>query len=605
LKGFIAKLRSVASKYSFIFKTVFESSKWIFVAAIFLVLVPALIPIATSKILRDVVSLIESVIASAAKTSYVKLLFPVFAYVLVAALRNLVMSCWVIICRLTGLSLTYNIQSKIAAKIKSTPYYMFYDQSFQNLYANVIRKSDHEPLEIVYSTISLCSELLQIAILSTVVACLRPWILPLLIICFLPSVICQLKIQKENVNVWKSQTQNYRHASYCFDQVTSQKTSKEIRLFNLFNYFERGRKKAFLDNIKAWRQFGKKELLTTTVSQFFSKAGIFVVIAWLFIKTIQKEYSVPDFIFYFSIIFSFQDTYAELVDNFARHYTSMLFMNQFFDFLDIKHTIASGHELPERTTNHVLEFKNVSFKYPNTDFFALRDINFKLKTGDVVCFVGENGSGKTTLVNLMLRVYEPTQGEILLDGKNIKDYDFEEYQKVFSAIHQDYQKYAVLIKESISFGNLEKNGSLADFERAGKLATADKFIKSFGKKYDSDLTKMFSEDGEELSGGQWQKLALARVFYSDSHILIFDEPTSAVDPISELEIHENIEKRKDKLVIFISHRMYTSKNASQVIVLANGTVVAMGTHKELMNSHTEYQVLFNSQAKRYTDSSPQ
>jgi ATP-binding cassette subfamily B protein len=469
----------------------------------------------------------------------------------------------------------------------------------------VIRKSDHEPLEIIYSTTSLCSELFQIAVLGTVIVCLRLWILPLFVICFLPNVICQLKIQKESVDVWKAQAQNYRHASYCFDQVTSQKTFKEIRLFNLFNYFEQGRKKAFLDNVKVWRQFGKKEFWAITVSQFFSKTGIFIVIAWLFIKTIQKEYSVPDFIFYFSIIFSFQDTYAELIDNFARHYTSMLFMDQFFDFLDIKHTVASGCELPRKTTNHILEFKNVSFKYPNTDLFALRNINFKLKTGDVVCFVGENGSGKTTLVNLMLRVYEPTQGEILLDGKNVKDYDFEGYQKVFSAIHQDYQKYAVLIKESISFGNLEKNGSLADFERAGKLATADKFIKSFGKQYDSDLTKMFNGDGEELSGGQWQKLALARVFYSDSHILIFDEPTSAVDPISELEIHENIEKRKDKLVIFISHRMYTSKNASQVIVLANGTVAATGTHKELMNNHAKYRTLFNSQAKRYTDSSPQ
>jgi ABC-type multidrug transport system fused ATPase/permease subunit len=421
----------------------------------------------------------------------------------------------------------------------------------------------------------------------------------------LPNVVCQFKIQKESVNVWKSQAQNYRRASYYFDQVTSQKASKEIRLFNLFNYFERGRRKAFSDNVKVWQQFGKREFLTTTISQFFSKTGIFIVIAWLLIRTVQKEYNVPDFIFYFSIIFSFQDTYVELIDNFARHYTSMLFMNQFFDFLDIKQTVVSGRELPERKTNHVLEFKNVSFKYPNTDFFVLKNINFKLKTGDIACFVGENGSGKTTLVNLMLRVYEPTQGEILLDGKNIKGYVFEEYQRVFSAIHQDYQKYSVSVKESISFGNLEKNTSLSDFEQAGALATADRFIKSFNKQYDSDLTKMFSGDGEELSGGQWQKLALARVFYSDSHILIFDEPTSAVDPISELKIHENIEKRKDKLVIFISHRMYTSKNASQIIVLANGTVAAIGTHKELMSNHAEYQTLFNSQAKRYTDSFPQ
>ncbi|GHV30186.1 hypothetical protein FACS189481_4090 [Clostridia bacterium] len=218
-----------------------------------------------------------------------------------------------------------------------------------------------------------------------------------------------------------------------------------------------------------------------------------------------------------------------------------------------------------------------------------------------MCFVGENGSGKTTLANLILRVYEPTQGEILLDGKNIKDYDFEEYQKIFSAILQDHQKYSVLLKDSIAFGNLKKKGTLDELEQSGKLATADGFIKNLNKQYESNLTKWFDEDGEELSGGQWQKLAVARVFYSDADILIFDEPTSSVDPVSESEIYENIWQTKSKLIIFISHRMYASKNASRIVMMANGEINAIGTHEELLNNCEQYRTLFNSQAVKYTN----
>ena len=215
--------------------------------------------------------------------------------------------------------------------------------------------------------------------------------------------------------------------------------------------------------------------------------------------------------------------------------------------------------------------------------------------------VGKNGCGKTTLIHLILKIYKPQKGEILLDGINIEDYDYESYLSFFSAIFQDYQKYAIKLYDYVSFGNIKEIENKSNAKQALEKATiSSNFWNKLSKGLDTSLTKIFDEQGLELSGGQWQKLAIARVFFSKAGMLIFDEPSSALDATSESKIYENISKNsKDKIVIFISHRMYSSKLANRIIYMENGTIVGDGSHDQLIKQSIGYKNLYTEQANKY------
>jgi len=214
--------------------------------------------------------------------------------------------------------------------------------------------------------------------------------------------------------------------------------------------------------------------------------------------------------------------------------------------------------------------------------------------------VGLNGAGKTTLIKLLTRLYDPTEGRILLDGKDIRNYDTSELYKIFGIIFQDFGKYAVNVTDNIAYGELEKEIVDTDIQNAATQADADDFINKLPDKYNTPLMRIFEENGIELSIGQWQKLAVARAFYSDSDILILDEPTASLDAIAEQEIYSQFDLlRKDKTTIFVSHRLSSATVASKIIVLEYGELIEMGNHRELMAKKGRYFELFSTQASRY------
>jgi ABC-type multidrug transport system fused ATPase/permease subunit len=233
---------------------------------------------------------------------------------------------------------------------------------------------------------------------------------------------------------------------------------------------------------------------------------------------------------------------------------------------------------------------------------VLNNINLTIRPGETLVLVGLNGAGKTTLLKLLTRLYDPTEGRILLDGKDIREYDVKSLYKLFGIIFQDFGKYAVSVSENISFGNISSPADDQKVKEAAIQANADAYIERLPDGYNTALMKYFESDGIELSIGQWQKLSIARAFYSDSDIIILDEPTASLDALAEQEIFNQFDRlRKDKTTIFVSHRLSSATIASKIVVLENGEIIEEGDHKTLMAQGGKYAELFNIQAKRYIE----
>ena len=247
----------------------------------------------------------------------------------------------------------------------------------------------------------------------------------------------------------------------------------------------------------------------------------------------------------------------------------------------------------------MIEFKNVKKVYQNGTV-ALEDINLNIQDGEFVFIVGESGAGKTTLIKLLTRLYDPTEGVILFDGKDIRDYDIKALYQIFGIIFQDFGKYAVSVEENIRFGDIHKEAGIEAVEYAAEQSAAKAYIEAMPEGYSTPLMRIFEPNGTELSIGQWQKLAIARAFYADSDVLILDEPTASLDPMAEQEIFNQFDKlRSDKTTIFVSHRLSSATVADKIVVLEGGCVIECGSHLELMEQKGKYFELFSTQAKRY------
>ena len=255
--------------------------------------------------------------------------------------------------------------------------------------------------------------------------------------------------------------------------------------------------------------------------------------------------------------------------------------------------------MPQIITPPVIEFKKVSFKYPGAERFILKDFNLIIRSGEKIALVGENGAGKTTLIKLLLRFYDVTEGELLINGVNIKDISLKEWHKTIGALFQDFIKYQFSFKENVLFGDLAKPEDPEQINKAIQSSGANGYLPTLPKGMNQQVGKMF-EEGVDLSGGQWQKLALARAFYRDAPLLILDEPTSAIDAKAEFEIFERVQNlQKDKTVIIISHRFSTVRNADRILVLDEGQIIEEGTHNQLMKKKGLYAELFEIQAQGY------
>ncbi len=394
-------------------------------------------------------------------------------------------------------------------------------------------------------------------------------------------------------------TKNNRIKAYIQRTVFLKDFSKDMRTSNIFAVLMHRFRAAIDGNVEILRSYGVKLFIYSTVSSLFSE--FIPIIGTYAFATYQFVYTNALTVSGFSVVLSSINAVRESTLSIARNFDSLVSMALYFqnlrEFFDYEPKITSGEKMPEGLES--LEFRNVSFKYPSAEKFALKDISFTINKGETLALVGVNGAGKSTLVKLLLRFYDVTEGEILYNGINIKEYDLNAYRNVFGAVFQDYKNFAVSVYENVICHECSDEEK-AKAEDALKRSGIWEKISAFQKGGDTVLTKEFDKNGAGLSGGENQKVSAARLFAKDFQFAVLDEPSSALDPIAEYKMYENlIDVTKDKTVMYISHRLSSAVLSDRIIVIGGGRVLQQGSHKELMECEGNYKEMFTLQASSY------
>jgi len=429
----------------------------------------------------------------------------------------------------------------------------------------------------------------------------EPWLIILLVVSIIPTILNEIKFSGTSYSLARSWTQERRELDYLRYAGASDVTAKEVKLFGLSNYIAE-RFKVLSD--KYYLQSKKLAKQRAAWGSFFNVIGTgayygaYVLIVF---RTVAGIFSLGDLTFLSGSFYRLRSKLQGFFTRFTAITESALYLQDYFEFLDLKfeENPSEGKLFPPEKITKGFEFKNVGFKYPKSERWVVRNIDFELKAGEKLAFVGENGAGKTTLIKLLLRFYEPTEGEILLDGIPVKQYNKTKYQQYFGVIFQDFVKFELTLRENIAMGEIEEIGNQSRIANAAEKSLADQVVSELPKGYDQQLGKRFKQ-GKDLSGGQWQKIAIARAYMKDAEVLILDEPTSSLDARAETEAFKRfIQLTEGKTAVIISHRFSTVRIADRIMVLKDGAVLEIGTHEELMQNNKLYAELFNLQAAGY------
>ncbi len=429
----------------------------------------------------------------------------------------------------------------------------------------------------------------------------QPWLILLLIASVIPAFINEIRFSSSSYSLARSWTAERRELDYLRFIGANDKTAKEIKLFGLADFIADRFATLSEKYFNANKSLSIKRTLWGTAFNVIGVICYYAAYILIVVNTIQGLITLGALTFLSSSFNRLRNSLQSIFSRFSKITESALYLQDYFEFLEIDVSDDNGFEKYKLPTaiNDGFEFKDVSFKYAGSENEVIKGLNLKIRSGEKMAFVGENGSGKTTLIKLLLRFYDPTNGAILMDGIDIRHYDRAAYQQFFGVIFQDFVQYEFTIGENIAVGQIEHLGEANEIKSAAEKSLAIDVVNSLPQKFDQQLGKRF-KSGKELSGGQWQKIALARAYMKDAQVMILDEPTSALDARSEYEAFQRfIALTKGRTSVIISHRFSTVRMADRIMVLKDGGIFELGTHEELMAKEGLYAELFELQATGY------
>jgi ATP-binding cassette subfamily B protein len=499
-------------------------------------------------------------------------------------------------------SVTMRIQLMVMEKAASLDLQFYEDPASYDLLRRAQTDSINRPVMMISTAFGLVQTILTFATMIALLLAVAPLLAIMALISPIPAFIADTRYGWRGYNIARWGSRLLRRMTYLVQLVTTDTYVKEVKLFGLGRYFitrYRLIAEVFYDS---QRSLVTKRYLTGFALGNLSTIVTSLTYLYVALQAVAGRLTIGHLSLYTTAALSVQNSIQGILGGFSNMYEHNLYLNNLFELMEKRPNLEAPAEpaaIAQPLRGEIV-FDHVTFAYPEAAANALTDLSFTVQPGETLAIVGRNGAGKTTLFKLICRLYDPTAGRILIDGVDIRDYSPEQLRKQVGAMFQDFVTYQAKASENIGLGNLDE---ITDRERivaAGKQAGADELISGLPEGYDTALGKWF-DAGVNLSGGEWQKVALARAFMRDARILLLDEPTSALDAQAEYDLFERLHSlTRGRTAVYISHRFSTVRRADRIVFLEHGRLVEEGTHEELMALGGRYARLFRMQASAYT-----
>ncbi len=477
---------------------------------------------------------------------------------------------------------------------------VFEDADFQDQLERARRQSSGR-MTLMSQLLGQAQNMVTVASFAAGLVVYAPWLIALLVLALAPAFLGEAHFSAKSYSLDFGRTPERRELDYIRQTAASVETAKEVKIFGLNAFLIERYMRLAAEFYAANRKLAVRRARWGGLFTAIGASGYYIAYAYIVWRTLTGAFSVGDLTFLAGSFRRLHGLLEDLLSSFSSIAGQALYLDDLFSFFDVRPKILSpANPLPfPKPIREGFVFEDVGFVYPGAERWAVRHLSFTLRAGEVVALVGENGAGKTTLVKLLARLYDPSEGRILLDGHDLREYDLDALRGGMGVIFQDFVRYNLTAGDNIAVGRIEARDDRARVERAAMRGRADGVIAKLPRGYDQMIGKRF-KNGVELSGGEWQKIAIARAYMREADVLILDEPTAALDARSEFEVFQRFKELSEgKTAVLISHRFSSVRMADRILVLAGGAVEAQGTHEELLARPGRYAELFELQAAGY------
>lgn len=475
----------------------------------------------------------------------------------------------------------------------------FFDSANMGDKVRHVRSNFWVMAQMTWLVFDILSAFINVAATLVIVCTYKWWLGLVTLVLLIPFLLYNKKRTEHKLEMEKEQLRDNRKIDYYMDVFFDNNIQFEIKLNNIGSYFIEKFKKVWKKLYHINQSEEIRHNIINTLIMIVNVFSEFLVLTLSVFDVVNQKIGIGDLQYNLNMVSRLRGQAQELMDNVNRFLDNNTRLLELQEFIDLRPEVEKNGTL-QPSDNPRIEFCNVSFRYPNAEQYVLRNCSFTIEPHEKIGLIGLNGAGKSTIIKLMFRFYDPEEGSIRLDGVDLKEYDIYAVRKVFGVLFQDYVTYCLPLREIIALSDFDERFNDEKLKRVCDISGASEIIKDWEQGFDSVLGRYYADNGKDMSGGQWQLVGLARAYFKDSEYMILDEPSAALDPISEDRIFEQLYHLSEgKSSVTISHRLSNTTLADKILVIADGHIIEQGSHDELLRQNGQYARLFHLQASKY------